>query len=69
MKKTLLSLSIVLSLSACSMLNPIKEKGADEISDLIVKYCKETDLTFREDLRERILGKLPAGHSIKVECP
>jgi hypothetical protein len=48
MKKTLLSLSIVLSLSACSVLEKNSEKVIEPAARFIHNYCIETDVHTRD---------------------
>ena len=64
----IMTATLGLAVSGCSMLNKVQDASAEKISSLIERYCQETDETFRADLRERINLKLNGQATVKVDC-
>lgn len=69
MKNAILGLLTILvfTVSGCAMLEPLENKSADKVAELVEKYCEETDASFREGYRKKINDRLGT-KSIKVEC-
>jgi len=65
--KTLLVL-LILTLSACSTLDRLQEKGSEKVAQSIIAYCLSTDAFTRSELRDQVNAKLEGTASIEINC-
>ena len=59
---------LLLTVPACSLLEKAQDKSSEKMSELIVKYCAETNENFRTQLRDEINFKMAGQATVKVEC-
>lgn len=66
-KQALVFMALVL-LAGCSILEPVVDKGAEEVARLVDQYCTELDEHTRTELRESVNQALDDGNRIVITC-
>lgn len=71
MKNIFIALFLVFVFSAltgCAVVDKIQDQSSEKLSELIVKYCNQTDEWFREEFRKKINDKMKGLATIKIKC-
>lgn len=69
MKKLIVILAILTTLTGCATLMSATEAGAQNAAVGVQEYCRQTTPLLREQFRNSVNTKLPDGMSVKITCP